>query len=165
VLVGGAVEFGIRTASGATVSGRAEFAGGGDRTFVVGHLANGVVVVIPSDSRSSDLLTFGGCALHQTEGTNPDLPSVGNSFTLYSQRGGGAAMCLDGELYAISTRSLGTDSEDVIAQRVAVSADGMTARLTDTRRTIATRIDDAAAARYDGISCGDSTVLRPTQAP
>jgi hypothetical protein len=165
VLIGGTVMFGITTASGATAIGRSDFAGGGERTFVVGHLANGVVVAIPSEGRDSDLVTFHDCALHQAEGSNPNLPSAGNSFVLYSQNGGGDAMCLEGELYSVGYESDGEDRENVVGQRVLVSADGMSATLSPTKRTIATHLDAAALKRYQGVSCGTAPVLRPTQAP
>jgi hypothetical protein len=165
VLDGGAVVFGITTASGATVSGRADFAGGGERTFVVGHLANGAVVVIPGEGRDSELLTFRGCALQQAEGTNPTFPGVGKSFTIVSPNGGGDTLCLEGELYSIGYESDGGALEDVVGQRVLVSADGTKATLSPTKRTIATHLAAAALSRYQQVSCGDAPVLRPTEAP
>ena len=163
VLDGGAVVFGITTASGATVSARAEFAGGGERTFVVGHLANDAVVLIPSEGRASELWSFRGCALHQVQGTNPEAPSVGPFFTLASGSGGGDAMCIEGELYSVSYTTAGGDLEDVVGQRVQVSADGSTATISSTKRTIASRLDPAALARYQEVSCGTAPVLRPQQ--
>lgn len=165
VLVGGTIRFGITTASGATVSGSAAFAGGGDRTFVVGNLANGVAVVIPSEGRTSDVLTFTDCRLQQTEGRNPALPSVGDAFTLYSEGGGGSAMCVDGVLYALSTESDGGTFANVLTQRVLVSADGARASFSGAKETLATHLDAAALRPYEGVSCGDSPVLRPMQAP
>lgn len=163
VLLGGTVDFGITTASGATVSARAQFAGGGDRTVVVGHLANGAIVLLPSEGRTTDVLSFRDCALHVVTGINRDLPSVGSAFTLYSPEGGGDAMCLEGKLYAVSFTQTG-GTEDVVGTRIAVSADGTTARYTATTRSIATAVDPAST-RYTGVSCGTAPVLHPTQAP
>ena len=56
------------TASGATASGKQGFAGGGDRTFVAGKLANGVVVAITSEGRDSPVYTFSHCAFQKLQG-------------------------------------------------------------------------------------------------
>lgn len=166
VQVGGTLQFGITTASGATISGKQGFAGGGDRSFVVGRLANGVVVAITSEGRDSPVHTFSGCAFHQLDGKDL-LPGTTDAspFTFYSVRHGGGGGCFDGRLGLIDTSATAEKANEVEARFVDVSADGRHATLTSETGVIATGVDmdtDSAEARhYSGISCGASAVLHP----
>lgn len=166
-LTGGDLEFGITTASGATVSGSQGFAGGGSRSFVVGKLANGVVVAITSEGRDSPVYTFSGCAFHPLLGA--DLiagTDAATQFTFSSATSSGAGGCFGGRLAILSWTNTTGDTADAIARYVDVSADGRHSTLTDETATVAKGVDyttdPAEWDRFGGISCGASKVLVPT---
>lgn len=164
--VGGILQFGITTASGATISGEVGFAGGGARSFVVGRLANGVVVAITSEGRDSPVYTFSHCAFQQLDGKDLLSGATDRSqFTLYSVDHAGAGGCFNGRLGLIDTSPAAEKSGEVDVRYVDVSADGRHAVLTDQASVVATGVnfdtDRKSSEHYNGISCGASPVLRP----
>ncbi|MCU1474375.1 hypothetical protein, partial [Amnibacterium sp.] len=168
ILLGGTVRFGITTASGATVSAEQQFAGGGDRTFVVGKLASGVVVAIPSEGRDSPLWSFVRCALHPVAGTyDPHAPVGGGRFVFASADDAGAVGCLHGELDGFHSIDAGPNRATFTAVEVIVSADGLHAT-TGTTRTVLkdakneTISDYRRIAPFTRATCGTSPVLRPS---
>lgn len=151
---GGTLQFGITTASGATVSAEQGFAGGGGRSFVVGTLANGVVVAITSEGRDSPVYTFSGCAFHPLEGKSL-LPSTSDKpqFILYSDSAGGAGGCFGGRLGLIER----TTSSALVARLANVSVNGRDAVLTNKTEPV--------PSNTTGVSCNRSPVLRPIYHP
>lgn len=167
--MGGTLHFGVTTASGATVGAQQEFAGGGDRSLVVGRLANGAVAVITSEGRGSALWSFAGCALHQVKGRYDKAESVDHTqLWFYTEDDGGAAGCFDGHLegYHLRRAQPGAGEVTITATAVMLSADGLHAR-TGAVRTVVRNAPDASMSDYDRlrvystISCGASPVLRP----
>ena len=158
----GNLRFGITTASGATIDGEQGFAGGADRSFVVGRLANGVVVAITSEYRDSPVFTFSDCAFHVLRGKDL-LPgsSAKTQFTFYSEDGGGVGGCFDGRLALLHATGTDGDSSDYAARFVDVSADGLHARLTDSTAIVAHGITITRYSRWAGVSCGAAPVLHP----
>ncbi|HEY0374667.1 MAG TPA: hypothetical protein VGC94_07710 [Amnibacterium sp.] len=167
ILPGGTVRFGITTASGATVSAEQQFAGGGDRTVVVGRLASGVVVAIPSEGRDSPLWSFVRCVLHPVAGTyDPQVSIGGGRFVFYSADDAGAVGCLHGELEGFHSIDAGRDRVTFTAVEVTVSADGLHATTGATRTVLkdaknATMSDYRRIAPFTRATCGSSPVLRP----
>lgn len=158
----GDVRFGITTASGATFTADASFAGGAARSFVSGTLANGVTVLMPSEGRATDLWTVAACALHQAHSTVPTYSGDFGISSTNNQTGAGSATCIDGRLAAIALTPDGSATDTVADRYVDVSGDGTTATLTDRTTVVARHVDLGTTAntrRYTGISCGTSRVL------
>lgn len=167
LVTGGTIFFGVSTASGATLSALQEFAGGGERRFVAGRLADGITVLLPSE-RSTPLWSFTRCSLHRVRGTYVPGTGVGQrgAFTLFTNEDGGSAGCLDGRLVGLHRRPSGRDRTTVTATQVTISRDGTRATVGPTS-TVVRRVPDRTGVgagrigRYLGVSCGWSKVLVP----
>ena len=158
------VTFGVTTASGATVSGSASFAGGGRRSFVLGRLANGAVIALPSEGRDSPLWSFADCRLAPVLGRDA-LPGSRSTtpFVVATPDRGGDATCLRGRLYSVWSVSAGSGRATVLGRRIDVTADGRLAVLSRTTTALArdVRTGSAREQRFAGVSCGSAPVLHP----
>jgi hypothetical protein len=158
------VTFGITTASGATVSGSTVFAGGGTRSFVLGRLADGVVIALPSEGRDSPLWSFVGCRLAPVigRGSLPDGRDT-TPFVVATPSRGGAATCVGGRLYSVESAGAGGGRVTVLGRRIDVTADGRRAVLSRATTVLAEHVRSGSAEerRFAGVSCGSSVVLHP----
>jgi hypothetical protein len=157
-VVVGALEFGVRTASGATASASYSFAGPAERTVAIARLANGAVVAVPSDHRGAQLFAFADCRFVHPVGVD------GNPYAFDQQdlRGNGTGVgCLAGRLLGFQVTGPSGD-RTVEGTVVTVSPDGRSATNGATE-TIARHLgDDADVVRLASqATCSPAPLLHP----
>lgn len=97
---GGTIEFGVTTASGATISASEGYASGGGRSVSIGTLATGQTVALPTDGHVANLYV-----LHDCRWIEPTLAGTKHAFyfsTAYDDPPGSAGgVCEGGRLYQV----------------------------------------------------------------
>ncbi|MDH2444655.1 hypothetical protein QDR37_11935 [Amnibacterium sp. CER49] len=158
VVVAGAVEFGVRTASGATASASYSFAGPAERTVAIARLGNGAVVALPSDHRGAQLFAFAHCRFVHPVGVD----GKPYAFDQQDLRGNGTGVgCRGGRLLGFQVTGRSGD-RTVTGTLVTVSPDGRSATNGATE-TIATHMgDDADVVRVASqATCSPAPLLHP----